>query len=303
MDRRVAQAIQLLQEAGRLDLLAAGADRRSRPARQAANGVTAAVAACSPTRGRCGGAAKQVTRLDFGRGRGGCAAATVRSEAGVRVQRPRPLGARQPLNQAARRAASGAGAAPRGTEGAASSGDASNEAGPAPATRRDHATAKSTGGTRTPLPRRTGAKGTSRDGQGEGRGGTLESDVMGLAGEWEALTFQDQEEKGGLIAGSSQGREAGNLGDSSSAESGGDRDMGHIFDWSEEEAPGLEDDGITLKVHPPMRTYERWWGGAKERSVSVDGDPGGLVAAPATCKEEKVGPVRLAGWNHSKVVG
>ncbi|KAJ1109151.1 hypothetical protein NDU88_006515 [Pleurodeles waltl] len=113
-----------------------------------------------------------------------------------------------------------------------------------------------------PLPRRTGAKGTARDGRGESKGGTLESDIMGRFGEQEALTFQDKEGEGGPKAGSSQGkgREADNLGDSSSAESGGDRDMRHIFDWSEEEAPGLEDDGITMKMRRPMRTYERRWG-------------------------------------------
>ncbi|KAJ1171695.1 hypothetical protein NDU88_003553 [Pleurodeles waltl] len=51
MDRRVLQAMQLLQEAGRLDLLAANAARRARPARQAASGVAAAIAACSPPEG------------------------------------------------------------------------------------------------------------------------------------------------------------------------------------------------------------------------------------------------------------
>ncbi|KAJ1114640.1 hypothetical protein NDU88_002875 [Pleurodeles waltl] len=179
-----------------------------------------------------------------------------------------------------------------------------------------------------PLPCRTGAKGTLMDGQEGGRGSTLESEVMGLDGEREALTFPDKAEEGGIVAGSSQGKveDVGNLGDNSSAESGGDRCMGHIFDWSEEEAPGLEDDGITMKVRPPMRIYERRWGGAnvgspggvdssdsegagpgeevggqgrgwgqsvvsmltdtlgllqRERSVSLDGDPGGPVAAPA----------------------
>ncbi|KAJ1189617.1 hypothetical protein NDU88_006361 [Pleurodeles waltl] len=52
MDPRVRQALRLLEEAGRLDLLAEDGARRERPARQAASGVAAAVAACSPPRGR-----------------------------------------------------------------------------------------------------------------------------------------------------------------------------------------------------------------------------------------------------------
>ncbi|KAJ1165501.1 hypothetical protein NDU88_005928 [Pleurodeles waltl] len=38
MDGRVVEALRLLREAGRLDLLADGGDRGARPARQAANG-------------------------------------------------------------------------------------------------------------------------------------------------------------------------------------------------------------------------------------------------------------------------
>ncbi|KAJ1137475.1 hypothetical protein NDU88_003873 [Pleurodeles waltl] len=50
MDERVAQALRLLREAGRLDLLAAGADGGvgGRPALRAASQVVAAVVACSP---------------------------------------------------------------------------------------------------------------------------------------------------------------------------------------------------------------------------------------------------------------
>ncbi|KAJ1097141.1 hypothetical protein NDU88_002268 [Pleurodeles waltl] len=54
MDPRVLQAMQLLKEAGRLDLLVEGGARRERPARQAASGVAATVAACSPPRGSGG---------------------------------------------------------------------------------------------------------------------------------------------------------------------------------------------------------------------------------------------------------
>ncbi|KAJ1175967.1 hypothetical protein NDU88_001252 [Pleurodeles waltl] len=52
MDARVVRAMELLKEAGRLDLLAAPAAPRDRPVRRAASGVAAAVAACSPPRER-----------------------------------------------------------------------------------------------------------------------------------------------------------------------------------------------------------------------------------------------------------
>ncbi|KAJ1107451.1 hypothetical protein NDU88_004841 [Pleurodeles waltl] len=73
MDQRVIRAIELLKEAGRLNLIAAPAAPRVRPVRRAASGVAAVVAACSPPRGRQpthrtvaetvrdGGAEKEVT--------------------------------------------------------------------------------------------------------------------------------------------------------------------------------------------------------------------------------------------------
>ncbi|KAJ1104177.1 hypothetical protein NDU88_001590 [Pleurodeles waltl] len=76
-----------------------------------------------------------------------------------------------------------------------------------------------------------------------------------------------------LVGGSAQGMvsEARNSGDSSSAGSVGDRELSHILEWSKDEAQGLEDDGITLKVRPPSRTYERRWGG-----VAVEGARGAV---------------------------
>ncbi|KAJ1160636.1 hypothetical protein NDU88_001131 [Pleurodeles waltl] len=62
MDRRVKQALELLKEAGRLDLLAAPVAPRERPVRRAASGVAAAVVACSPPRERT-----QVSRVCRGR--------------------------------------------------------------------------------------------------------------------------------------------------------------------------------------------------------------------------------------------
>ncbi|KAJ1174908.1 hypothetical protein NDU88_000199 [Pleurodeles waltl] len=55
MDRRVLQAIDLLKEAGHLDLLAAPVAPRKRPVRRAVSGVAGAVVACSPPRERTQG--------------------------------------------------------------------------------------------------------------------------------------------------------------------------------------------------------------------------------------------------------
>ncbi|KAJ1099494.1 hypothetical protein NDU88_004595 [Pleurodeles waltl] len=51
MDSWALQVLQLLQEAGRLDLLAPGVAGRARPARRAASREEVAVATCSPPRG------------------------------------------------------------------------------------------------------------------------------------------------------------------------------------------------------------------------------------------------------------
>ncbi|KAJ1149488.1 hypothetical protein NDU88_002295 [Pleurodeles waltl] len=76
MDPRVHQALQLLEEAGWLDLLVEVGARHERPARQAARGVAAAVAACSPPRGSR--RATQVRGLGVGKGRAGKAGAPAR---------------------------------------------------------------------------------------------------------------------------------------------------------------------------------------------------------------------------------
>ncbi|KAJ1200494.1 hypothetical protein NDU88_004318 [Pleurodeles waltl] len=91
MDGQVMEALRLLRKAGRLDLLADGGDHCARPARHTASGVAAAVAACSPPRGKRGRAPAQVRGLGLGRG-GGCEA-SARQKAGGSVRRPRPLGA------------------------------------------------------------------------------------------------------------------------------------------------------------------------------------------------------------------
>ncbi|KAJ1098108.1 hypothetical protein NDU88_003224 [Pleurodeles waltl] len=76
MDNRVMQALQLLREAGRLDLLADSGDCSARTARQEASGVAAAVVACSPTLGKQGRAPNAGEEDGDGAGRGdGCDAA------------------------------------------------------------------------------------------------------------------------------------------------------------------------------------------------------------------------------------
>ncbi|KAJ1179663.1 hypothetical protein NDU88_004897 [Pleurodeles waltl] len=89
MDKRVVRALELLKEAGRLDLITAPAAPRERPARWAASGVAAAVAACSPPRERT-----QVSGA--GRGRNGRLALSHKGRINVASKRqPRPLGARR----------------------------------------------------------------------------------------------------------------------------------------------------------------------------------------------------------------
>ncbi|KAJ1188455.1 hypothetical protein NDU88_005216 [Pleurodeles waltl] len=91
MDERVAEALQLLLEAGHLDLLAEGVEGRARAVRRAASGVAASVVACSPPRG-----ARKVEHQVRGSGRG-------RGVFGVRDPLGRSVGApSQPADLAAR---------------------------------------------------------------------------------------------------------------------------------------------------------------------------------------------------------
>ncbi|KAJ1214317.1 hypothetical protein NDU88_001936 [Pleurodeles waltl] len=118
MDRRVRQAMALLKEAGRLDLLAAPVAPKERPVRKAASGVAAAVVACSPPRERT-----QVSRAF--RGRSGRLALAARGRVKAAPKgRPRPLGARRPLGRDGGAAGGAAGISPvakrRGQRGAPS---------------------------------------------------------------------------------------------------------------------------------------------------------------------------------------
>ncbi|KAJ1141198.1 hypothetical protein NDU88_007533 [Pleurodeles waltl] len=90
MDPRVEEAMRLLKEAGRLDLLAEGGACRVRPARQSASGV----AACSPPRKSGGRRDPQVRSLWSGRGRAGRAGAPNQRGAYGLSRQPGPLRAR-----------------------------------------------------------------------------------------------------------------------------------------------------------------------------------------------------------------
>ncbi|KAJ1128576.1 hypothetical protein NDU88_006953 [Pleurodeles waltl] len=67
-ERKVQEALHLLEEAGRLDLLQGGVGGSSRPPRRTSGGVAAAVLACSTARD--GGRRQAVSRRGRGRFRG-----------------------------------------------------------------------------------------------------------------------------------------------------------------------------------------------------------------------------------------
>ncbi|KAJ1106862.1 hypothetical protein NDU88_004260 [Pleurodeles waltl] len=67
VEAKVREALALLRQAGRLDLLKEGALATTRPARRASAGVAAVVAACSPPRAVYGGKVRCASR---GAGRG-----------------------------------------------------------------------------------------------------------------------------------------------------------------------------------------------------------------------------------------
>ncbi|KAJ1159641.1 hypothetical protein NDU88_000146 [Pleurodeles waltl] len=95
MDPRVEEAMRLLREAGCLDLLADGGACRERPTRQAASGVAAAVAACSPPRKSGGRRAPQLRSVRAGMGRAGGAGVPSRRGVYGLTWHPGPLGARR----------------------------------------------------------------------------------------------------------------------------------------------------------------------------------------------------------------
>ncbi|KAJ1190868.1 hypothetical protein NDU88_000187 [Pleurodeles waltl] len=115
MDSRVLQAMKLLKETGRLDLLVKNAARRDRPVRRAASVMAAAVAACSPPRRIRVRSTPQVRRVGGGRVRG---RGSVGAGGGHRQPRPKAIpndcGSRGRPRLRMRTERDGGGRAPRG---------------------------------------------------------------------------------------------------------------------------------------------------------------------------------------------
>ncbi|KAJ1114929.1 hypothetical protein NDU88_003159 [Pleurodeles waltl] len=250
MDRRVRQALALLKEAGRLDLLAAPVAPKERPVRKAASGVAVAVVACSPPRERT-----QVSRAV--RGRSGRLALAARGRVKAAPKgRPRPLGARRPLGRNGGAAGGTAGNSPaaqrRGQRGAPSGlsvgrGEGAreerprSEAGETSGGPEEHREGKREGkkistGRTTQL---TGTKGA----WGMGPAGGEENKVLAQE------TGSSSSEEG---AGCPLGRWYGATGETGV-------EVSHILEWSdvsEQEGGGSMDEEATeLKVRPPTRTY------------------------------------------------
>ncbi|KAJ1149699.1 hypothetical protein NDU88_002504 [Pleurodeles waltl] len=87
LDAKVLEAVALLKQAGRMDLLREEALAPGRPARRASAGVAAAVAACSPPRPAGGAQVRGVARGAVGRAGKGVAGAG-KGRAGRRVPEP-----------------------------------------------------------------------------------------------------------------------------------------------------------------------------------------------------------------------
>ncbi|KAJ1209566.1 hypothetical protein NDU88_004940 [Pleurodeles waltl] len=122
-DTKVLEAVALLRQAGRLDLLKEGALAPTRPARRASAGAAAAVAACSPPRGPTGGKVRGPARGVGAKGGPGAGKGSVRGRVRVgdspRVSRaPGRAGRRPRLIPAANWGAGPRGSASRQAFGA-----------------------------------------------------------------------------------------------------------------------------------------------------------------------------------------
>ncbi|KAJ1176745.1 hypothetical protein NDU88_002012 [Pleurodeles waltl] len=250
MDRRVRQALALLKEAGRLDLLAAPVAPKERPVRKAASGVAAAVVACSQPRERT-----QVSRAVRGRSGRLALAARGRVKAGPKG-RPRPLGARRPLGRDGGAAGGAAGISPvaqrRGQRGAPSGlsvgqGEGGREERP-----------------RSEAGEKIGGPEEHREGKSEGNKVStgLMTQPTGTRGAWgvgpaggeegHVLTQEIVSNSSEEGSGCTVGRWYGATGETGV-------EVSHILEWSdvsEQEGGGSMDEEVTeLKVRPPIRTY------------------------------------------------
>ncbi|KAJ1163293.1 hypothetical protein NDU88_003753 [Pleurodeles waltl] len=281
MDKRVIRALELLKEAGRLDLIAAPAAPRERPVRRAASGVAAAVAACSPLR-----EPTQVSRA--GRGRNGRLALSHKGRVTVSLRTQlRPLGAWRLRGSVSGGVGGGAGTSsafrPRRQQGQpvvmagaqAGGGQDDVHTGDAGGAGRQVSKKVSKGNGHASLPvagvtdgeRLGGSPGGMMGGGGEqqpwGQGQSTTSGEEGLVGQLEGL-------------------------------GGGEREtvmeLSHILEWSDESDQGggevrdleVKEDGLVFK------------GG---QCGSEDGDPGEPLAGSEPWEEEEVtaGP-STASW-------
>ncbi|KAJ1142761.1 hypothetical protein NDU88_009074 [Pleurodeles waltl] len=259
MDRRVIQAMKLLREAGRLDLLVEGTAHKDRPVQRVASGVAAAVAACSPPRRSQVRATPQVRRVGGGRGRSRGSGGVFRRQRpfGERPQSPIGAGAGGGLGAASAPMEEGAGVQrPRPSGARPGKSDGPGAVGLRKAT-------KTISGQALKLPGTTAAEKAMRVVKGRREGKLREEG--GKKGCDEEIPRDMEERQGGQegVVWGCQGGEkaplqARNWGSSAEGvERASHRihELSHILEWSDEEEQEVEEDRITLKVRPPTRTY------------------------------------------------
>ncbi|KAJ1137356.1 hypothetical protein NDU88_003767 [Pleurodeles waltl] len=272
MDARVVRAMELLKEAGRLDLLADPAAPRGRPIRRAASGVAATVAACSPPRER-----RQVSGA--GRGRSGRLAPVSqgRVAAGVKGQ-PRPLGARRPRGATSGGARGGAGSLvgirQREQRGQPRVGRAHVGSGLVGEKALEGSGAGEQSERRGAGTRRPAGLAAAAESEGEGQGGFGVGTGSGGGDQmaWGRDQVIDTVDEGFL--GQTEGENGGGL------DPGGE--ISHILEWSDDSSQGgavdeVQDgggEGLKFRVRPPVRTYGVFGGG------EVAGVAGGKAGGP-----------------------
>ncbi|KAJ1104120.1 hypothetical protein NDU88_001535 [Pleurodeles waltl] len=290
--------MELLREPGRLDLIVAPAAPRERPARRAASGVAAAVAACSPPRGR-----QQVSGA--GRGRSGrLALASKGWIAGGSRRQLRPLGARLLRGGGNGGAGGGAGtpsdsllrqqhgwrlplsgARMGGVQGAAHAGNAGRAIGQGKGRvlkGQDYKSVSVAGFNNNGIAVGEG---------GERQGGSMVSLLSGGGGQesWGQGRSSNSGEE--VLMGQFEGVGGGK------AEEGEVKELSHILEWSDEsdqeggevKEQVVEDDGLIFKVRPPVRTY-----GGFARGESVSEGVGEVKGSEIKRRTQSVGDSHLS---------
>ncbi|KAJ1186718.1 hypothetical protein NDU88_003499 [Pleurodeles waltl] len=143
-------------------------------------------------------------------------------------------------------------------------------------------------GPRTPILCSDGGKGSLESVMGRGKGGSQGKD-KGALGDPEFLGEEDREGWGaqGGVGVQGKGWEAENSGDSSGAGSVRGRELSHILEWSDEADQEVEEDGITLKVHPPSCAYggvRKAGGGELDKGAGSSDSDGVVGGEEASCR-------------------